>query len=550
MDEYLKQIRSFLQGLSAGQKLWLAGGAVLVALILFVFVRLIGNADYKTLYSGLAPSEAQSLAQKLAAQSIPYELSGDGTALSVPADQLDRVRLDMASKELPQSGRLGFELFDKPNWSGSDFSEKVNYQRAMEAELERTIQTMDEVEGVRVHLVLPRESIFAERERPAKAAVVVKLRQGRLSEQTVSSITYLVASAWDHLTPDNVTVVSADGRTPVQKHRRIGPGGVPVPSSELETALAERIVATLTPMLGANQVKSSVTIDYDLNSGESTQEIYDPNASVVLSSQISQDQLGDVEPSGVPGTASNTPGSTAPAAKSKEVGIGQRNESKTFAVSKTIRHLVEPAGRVRRIAAAVLVDDVIEAKEENGKKQETRRKRTPEEMKQIEELAKAAMGFEATRGDQLAVQNVSFQVEATEKLLPPTMGQRAVRIAERSIGWLRYAALAALFAVVYLLVLRPVKRRVLVALSEMPARMKAGARPVAALTSNRSEIALAPQMDTMDFEATLQQELTESNSEVQRAVMLKRHLQERIKKEPGSTSQLIQNWIRQSEARK
>src|ERR1035437_9505410 len=128
------------------------------------------------------------MSQRLLAKNIPFQLSSDGTSILVPADQLDKARIDLAAEGMPQTGRMGFELFDKPNWSGSDFSEKVNYQRALEAELERTIQTMNGVEAVRVHLVLPHESLFTDRERPAKAAVVLKLRGMRMSDQIGASI--------------------------------------------------------------------------------------------------------------------------------------------------------------------------------------------------------------------------------------------------------------------------------------------------------------------------------------------------------------------------
>ncbi len=140
----------------------------------------------------------------------------------MPADRLDRMRVEMASQNLPHTGRMGFELFDKPNWSSSDFSERVNYQRALEAELERTIETMDTVESARVHLVLPHESLFTTEERPAKAAVVVKLRTQRMADETVNSIANLVASAWENLSPDDVTIVSADGRLPLTAGRSSG----------------------------------------------------------------------------------------------------------------------------------------------------------------------------------------------------------------------------------------------------------------------------------------------------------------------------------------
>ena len=201
MDKFLQQISAFLSSLTLKQRLLLGGSAILVGGVVWLFVCLLGGGDYKPLYSGMAPADAQSLGQRLGAQNIAYQISSDGTTVLVRADQIDKARLEAASQGPLASGRMGFELFDKPNWSGSDFSEKVNYQRALEAELERTIQTMSGVEGVRVHLVLPRESLFSDRERPAKAAVVLKLRGTRLTDAISAPIANLVSSAWDDLSP-------------------------------------------------------------------------------------------------------------------------------------------------------------------------------------------------------------------------------------------------------------------------------------------------------------------------------------------------------------
>src|SRR5262249_15307723 len=151
-------------GLSSRQQITIIAGAVLLAGILAVFVQFMGKDDLSPLYSGLGPGEAQNIAKRLDSQKIAYEISPDGSSIRVPASKLDAVRVDMASQGMPSNGRLGFELFDQPNWTGSDFAEKVNYQRALEGELERTIQTIGGVEAVRVHLVLPKESLFSERE--------------------------------------------------------------------------------------------------------------------------------------------------------------------------------------------------------------------------------------------------------------------------------------------------------------------------------------------------------------------------------------------------
>ena len=175
METFLQQMVAFLRGLSLRQQVILAGSAVLVAAVVWGFAAYFSAGDVKPLYSGMAPADAQMLEQRLASENIAAQISTDGTAVLVPANQIDKARLAATAQGPISSGRMGFELFDKPNWSGSDFSEKVNYQRAVETELERTIQAMNGVDSARVHLVLPRDSLFAERERPAKASVVLKL---------------------------------------------------------------------------------------------------------------------------------------------------------------------------------------------------------------------------------------------------------------------------------------------------------------------------------------------------------------------------------------
>jgi len=546
MDKIQQQIVAFLKGLTVRQRIFLGGSVALVAGTLWLFVRLLGAGDYKTLYSGMAPMDAQNLAHRLGAQNITYQFSGDGTAVLVRADQLDRARLEAASQGPMPSGRMGFELFDKPNWSGSDFSEKVNYQRALEAELERTIGTMTGVEAVRVHLVLPRESLFSDREHPAKAAVMLKLSGTRLNDPISASVANLVSSAWDDLSPQNVTVVTTDGQIPNQAHGHSSNGVIV--NQELETSLAERIVQTLAPVVGSDHVKSSITIDYDPTSGESTQEVYDPNSTAVLTSQTSQETVGDLEPAGIPGTPSNTPNSQGSAAavtqaKAASTTQGIRSESKTFAVSHTTRHLLEPAGRVKRLAAAILVDDFIETKTENGKTVETRRKRTPEEMKQIEALAKAAIGFDATRNDEFSLQNISFTQPPTEITSPPGRFQRILTFAERWTGLLRYAALFALFALVYLLVLRPVKKQVVAMLttpvnSLLPASAS-GAGGNSAILGEGSMAGLSPMGAGEGVPA-----------DVQQAIALKKQIVSKVKEDPESASRLIQNWMREGDRKK
>jgi flagellar M-ring protein FliF len=532
MDKIQQQIIAFLKGLSPRQRVVLGGSVALIAGTLWIFVRLLGGADYKTLYSGMAPADAQALTQRLVAQNISYELSPDGTAVSVRGDQLDQARVETASQGPLASGRMGFELFDKPNWSGSDFSEKVNYQRALEAELERTIQTMNGVEAVRVHLVLPRDSLFTERERPAKAAVVLKLRGARLTDAISASVANLVSSAWDDLSPMNVTVVTTDGQMPASGHghNALNSAG----DQELETTLAERVVQTLAPVVGSDHVKSSITIDYDQTSGESTQELYDPASTAVSSSQMSDETAGDLTPAGIPGTASNTPnsaGTSSAAAQAKTTASTQgiRSETKTFAVSRTTHHVLEPAGRISRVATAILVDDVLETTTGNGKTQETRRKRSAEEMKQIEELAKAAVGFDAKRGDQFSLQNIAFLIPVVDVPVPQGKVQKLMTYAERWTSLLRYVGLLLLFGAVYVLILRPVKKQVLQILHAPAASLPGHSTGAVGALGSGTTSALPAAANGIP-------EITE-------AVALKKELVARVKDDPATASRVIQTWM-------
>jgi flagellar M-ring protein FliF len=557
-NDVLQRLGQFFQGLTVNQRLLMAGGAALVGGTLWIFVTLLGQPKYVTLYSGLRPEEAQSLASRLAAKNIPHEISPDGGSLLVSEDKLDASRIETAAAGLPRSARMGFELFDTPNWAGSDFTEKVNYQRALEGELERTLATLSEVEAVRVHLVMPQESLFTEQQHDAKAAVILKTRSGHLSEQAQQAIPQLVASAVDRLRPENVTVVDADSNTPLLHNRDGGNGH----AYGLDEELAKTLVHTLEPVVGADHVRASVHVEYELGTSEDTQETYDPKSTATLSQEHAEENSTGAAPVGVPGTASNVPsapaapvpvpapvpGSAAVPATAPATGVvpgttmlpvaeqsNSKSDATTFAVSKSLHHSVEPPGRVRRIAAAVLVDDAVDITEQAGKRISTRRKRTADEMKQIELLAQAAIGVNAQRGDVLAVENLSFQEAPLEAPPAPPGKSEHIRSLIEPWAWaLRYLGLAALFLVVYWLVLRPVKKQALAAFRELPGRMSSGLGPQAAgaMGGSAGGAALGGSEGAIEEGG-------------KRASHLKRLLTEKVKAEPEAASRLVQSWVQE-----
>ena len=301
--------------LSPGQRLWggISAGAVLLAVVGLLWYA--ARPDWRILYAGLDPQDAREMAAELTAAGVPFDVSPDGATLKVPAENLDKARLATTAKGGPKSGRMGFELFDKPNWIGSEFDEKVNYQRALEGELEHTIDTMGSIQSARVHLTMPHDSLFSEQQRDAKASVVLKLKHRSLSDEEADSIRNLVASAVDDLRPENVILADADG------HSVLGRKSASAEAEAHEQALAEKLIETLEPVAGAGNVRASVNVDYDTSASDETDESYDPNNVVTLSMQKSQ-QTSAAQPAaaGVPGTASNAPNTQPPLFPSQTPG--------------------------------------------------------------------------------------------------------------------------------------------------------------------------------------------------------------------------------------
>ena len=309
---------------------------------------------------------------------------------------------------------MGFEIFDKPNWVGSEFDEQVNYQRALEGELEHTVGTLSDIESARVHLVLPHDSLFRDQDRPAKASVVIKLRHRTLADGEPEAIRNLVSSAVDGLTPDRVALVDADGRLP------LGPKTAMALQLTAEQALEEKLISTLEPVTGAGNVRASVTLDYDRAASDVTQETYDPDQTVTLSMQRTEQTTG-AQPmaAGVPGAASNAPNTQALPVYPQQTTPPQtaKTESGTYGASKTDRHVVEGPGRVRRLTAAIVVNDRLLQAAAKGKPA-VWQPRSADELRILTALAQASVGFDPARGDMLTVEDLAFDRNHSEQPSP------------------------------------------------------------------------------------------------------------------------------------
>ena len=512
------RLRDSWSAMSHNQRKWTAIAAISLVGVIATLTWLGLRTEWRVVYAGLDPEDARQVGLALTQAQIPFELADNGMTLRVPASQLDKARLSTASKAI-RSGRMGFELFDKPNWVGSEFDEQVNYQRALEGELEHTVSSLSDVQTARVHLVLPHDSLFRNEQREAKASVVLKLRRPSLAEGEADSIRNLIASAVDGLTPDHVVLIDASGRL------ALGPKTPYSLRLEAEQALEEKIISTLEAATGPGNVRASVNVEYNPESLEETSEIYDPAQSATLSMErTDQTTGGQPVAAGVPGTASNASNSQPLPVFPKQSSAPQTShtESGTYGVSKTMRHKLEGSGRVRRVTAAVVVNDRQIGPATKGNTGQWQ-PRSAEEIRNLTSLAQAAIGYDTGRGDVVTVQGIAFEVNRHESgtSLPVEMLSKL----QASPELLKYAVLLFGIALVLVLGVRPALRRAM-----QLAIQEKGSLPTDAprTASEKMLPAALPAADDVDR---------------LRANQIFERVTNQIKSEPGQSSRLLQSWI-------
>ena len=462
MTQIGAQLRQFWASRTVRQRILLGATAAASIGLVALFANLMAKPDYKPLIGGLESSDAQTIAADLKAKNILFQMSADGKSISVPADKLDAARMELASSQSTHSGRMGYEIFDKVSWGQTEFDEKVNYQRALEGELERTITTLSGVKSARVHLVMAAESVFIDRDRGAKASVTLKLARGGLTREETASIQRLVSGAVEGLKPTDVSIIDADSNEPLNASSDSnGEEG-------MERQLTQRLMATLGPVLGADHLRASVNVEYDTATTEQSQDKFDPAVSAPLSIQRSEESSGGkAAVGGVPGTTSNVPKklpNVPPPTGTNDDGGAEtaKTESATYGVNKTSTHSVQPAGRIKRITAALLIDDVVtHGKGSDGKTTTLRVKRSPGELQQIQTLAQNTIGIDVARGDVITVQNMTFAT-SPELDVPAISTVERFRkgIADYSTA-IRYSMLLLLFLLGYVLMIRPIQKKIL-----------------------------------------------------------------------------------------
>jgi flagellar M-ring protein FliF len=550
-------LRQRFAAMPAKKRTWLIASLVFLAAACTGMAWFAERPDWRVLFSGLDSKDAQQVSQELAAAGIPYEMTSDGGGVEVPAESLDKARMEVAAKGMPQTGRLGFELFDKPNWVGSEFDERVNYQRALEGELEHTIGTISAVRSARVHLVLPQQSLFSGEQKAAKASVVLKLKRSSMDPEEAEAIRTLVAGSVENLNPDQVTLVDADGRVSMK------PRGKDATAADLEQGMEAKLVAMLEPLAGRDNVRATVNVTYDEDAEERTDEVYDPTQVVALSMQKSdQNAAQQGRAQGVPGTASNSPtgapagavaGSQAAAAPGtppllqkeslpvypQNGGAGQalHQENGTYAVTKHTTHSELGPGRIRRVSAAVVVNDREMTQGEGKGVQTVWKPRSADEMHRLEQLAQAAVGFDVRRGDQVVMENVSFSTNVPEAKLAGTekLMDEARGIARTQPGLMRTLAIAVCGILLVLFVLKPVAQQVNATLKEPLMLAASGEADRAFGTSGVQSGIAGGEVGRFAPVGDARREITDQG--------VFDRVSEHIRREPAQSTRLLESWI-------
>ena len=462
----------------------------------------LSQPQFTLLVADMDPETASSVVGKLKDAKVAYQLGDGGRTVSVPVERVDELRLQFASGGLPSAGRIGFEIFDRTAFGTTEFLEHINYRRALEGELARTISTLAEVASARVHIAMAKDSLFVDQAEQAKASVVLRLKNDRpLATATVRGIAGLVAASVESLRPESVVILDTYGRSLT----RPGDGADATANSaqldrqqQMEHELTSRVVALLEPVVGPGRVRVNVAAHLKSDLVEETQELFDPSA-VVRSRQTSTETTGAASVTGgVAGARANQPpalstavpaapattvatASVDPTGKPAPAAPGRTSETTNYEVSKTTRHTVSPQGQLARLSVAVVLDDErVTAAGTAGASQTTTKPWEPAGIQRIHDLVAAAVGLNAERGDQLTIENIAFDVPQ-ELPMPavPGVGQQVMdTLKQQWPAALRGLAILLVACFALFGILRPLMRRVTTvgAMPALPAAAGAGAR--------------------------------------------------------------------------
>jgi flagellar M-ring protein FliF len=559
----LTQIRDIWNRMPASGRITTVVAALATIGLLGALVYYGSQPDYGVLFSDLKPADAQSIVEKLKTSNVPYSISNGGTTVLVPNERIAELRLQMASEGMLSGGHVGFDLFDKTSFGATDFVQQMNFRRAIEGELAKTLEGLDEIESARVHITPKKESIFTEKEEGAKATVMVRVKQNKqLSAERADAVVSLLSSAVEGLDPASVSVIDGSGRLIVAAGRGNTAGGAGEAGAfhaqleakqKFETENAARIIALLEPVVGENRVRADIAADIDFSQVEQSEEKYNPQSQVVRSQQTSSEarNTATANPAGIAGARSNNPAtqpSPAPApAPATPPATGDQRSTSTvnYEIDKTVKKTIGGGGRVNRMSVSVVVDNKVVNDVEVA--------RTPEEIKQIQDLVGAAVGIDTNRGDSVVVQTMAFSK-------PPTAENgAAASFLERNkplvSSLTKYGALVIVAFLILLFVIRPA-RKALKAASSAPAQiegeqllLEGEVMPERRRTDRNEPYEIdensRPMMTVAELEAQMGSGDTPVNQGRERAESIRKQIAEKTISDTETVAGTLRGWLRE-----
>nr|WP_199066097.1 flagellar basal-body MS-ring/collar protein FliF [Chromobacterium sp. ASV5] len=555
------------KSLPNNKKILFLGALAAIFAVLVGTVVLNRTPNYKILFSNLADRDGGQVTAALQQMNVPYQL-GEGGSISVPADKVYDARLKLAAQGLPKAGGVGFELMDNQKFGISQFAEQVNYQRSIEGELARTIESVSSVQSARVHIATPKQSVFVREQQQPTASVMLQLYPGRILDGgQIAGILHLVSSSVPNLPLKNVTIVDQDGNLLSKQAGADDNSGLDQRQltfvHQIEEGYVKRIEDILEPIFGRTNVRAQVTANVDFSETEQTSETYRPNSSpnpsATRSQQISEKLVnGATQPTGVPGALSNQPPSAASAPITLPPGAApgtanlsgqtisqngtlQRDITTNYEVDKTIQHTKLPTGALKRLSAAVVVN-YRKMPDKNGEMKPT--PLTPQEVQQINNLVKEAMGYNSGRGDSLNVVNAAF----ADAAVPVSIQERVTDyVTDNGASLVKYGLLA--IALLYLLfgVVRPIMRDLV---KQKPAPGEPGSPEAAAAAAGGRLLGVAGEEgEEGGAPGAAKSGGSEDPREAQRQQYTSNleAVRELVKSDPRMAAQIIKEWISSDE---
>lgn len=440
-------LRQNMAALPPGRRMTLVMTGLLTLALLGGLVFWSNQVDYGVLYSGLSSEDAGAVVRRLQEKKIPYRISPSGETVSAPAERIPELRMELASAGLPRGGHVGYEIFDQKSLGSTEFEQQLNYRRALQGELSRTINSLDEIQQSRVHIAIPKESLFVDQQKKPTASVTLKLKTGRsLRQNQVDGVSYLVASSIEGMSPDDVLVVDSKGnilsRPPGDTRLAKMTTSQIEHQHNLEKDLAGQVQSMLENVVGRGKAIVRVSADLDFRVTEKTEETYDPESAVVRSTQKQTERN-----STAPGKEANA---ASPAGSERE----KTDETVNYEINRVVNKTVMPAGEIRKLSIAVVVDGVYA---KNDKGEEVFQERPKKEVEQLEDLVRKSSGFNANRGDQVAVTSMPFNRSDADV---PTAAPWQDSLTPL-LPFVRYLVILAAIALVVFFLLRPLFRGLL-----------------------------------------------------------------------------------------